>query len=97
MLPNMLASSCDLPKWPYASKCECILFVPLRGKLHIVKQIQEQLDQRMLQDEMRAQEGEQILKDLEKLQLEELQVQVMESPWLSPYISIMYKNVIFYI
>ncbi|XP_023700520.1 cilia- and flagella-associated protein 45 isoform X2 [Paramormyrops kingsleyae] len=43
------------------------------GKLHIVKQIQEQLDQRMLQDEVRAQEGEQILKDLEKLQMEELQ------------------------
>ncbi|XP_048836914.1 cilia- and flagella-associated protein 45 isoform X2 [Brienomyrus brachyistius] len=43
------------------------------GKLHIVKQIQEQLDQRMLQDELQAQEGEQILKDLEKLQMEELQ------------------------
>jgi hypothetical protein len=45
-----------------------------RGKQLIINQIEERLEDRMLQNEMKEQEGQQMLENLEKMQMEELEV-----------------------
>ena len=45
-----------------------------RGKQLIVNQIEERLEEKMLLDEMREQEGQQMLENLERMQIEELEV-----------------------
>uniref|UniRef100_A0A3P9AAU7 Cilia- and flagella-associated protein 45 n=1 Tax=Esox lucius TaxID=8010 RepID=A0A3P9AAU7_ESOLU len=45
----------------------------IQGKQLIVKQIEERLEDRMLQDEIKEQEGQQMLENLERIQMEELE------------------------
>ncbi|KAI5098006.1 cilia- and flagella-associated protein 45 [Silurus meridionalis] len=45
----------------------------IQGKMRIIKQIEERQEERMLQNELKEQEGQQLLENLAKLQLEELE------------------------
>ncbi|XP_038830318.1 cilia- and flagella-associated protein 45 [Salvelinus namaycush] len=45
----------------------------IQGKQLIINQIEERLEDRMLQNEMKEQEGQQMLENLEKMQMEELE------------------------
>ncbi|XP_073706254.1 cilia- and flagella-associated protein 45 [Garra rufa] len=44
----------------------------INGKMCIVDQIQMRLEEKMLQDELKEQEGQQLLENMEKIQMEEL-------------------------
>ncbi|CAM4583936.1 unnamed protein product [Leuciscus chuanchicus] len=46
----------------------------IHGKLRVLDQIQMRLEEKMLQDEMKDQEGQQLLENMEKMQMEELKV-----------------------
>uniref|UniRef100_UPI003AAA80AC cilia- and flagella-associated protein 45 n=1 Tax=Centroberyx gerrardi TaxID=166262 RepID=UPI003AAA80AC len=45
----------------------------ISGKQQIINQIEERLEDRLLQDELKEQEGQQMLENLERMQLEELE------------------------
>ncbi|XP_066541257.1 cilia- and flagella-associated protein 45 [Hoplias malabaricus] len=45
----------------------------IQGKMCILKQIDERLEKRMLEDEVKEQEGQHMLENLEKMQMEELE------------------------
>lgn len=45
-----------------------------RGKLCIVDQMQKRLEEKMLQEEVKEQEGQHMLEDMERVQMEELKV-----------------------
>ncbi|KAL7870424.1 hypothetical protein SRHO_G00079210 [Serrasalmus rhombeus] len=45
----------------------------IQGKMCILKQIEERLEERMLDDEVKEQEGQQMLESLERMQMEELE------------------------
>lgn len=45
----------------------------IQGKMCILQQIEERMEDRMLQDELREQEGQQMLENLERMQMEELE------------------------
>ncbi|XP_041920477.1 cilia- and flagella-associated protein 45 isoform X1 [Alosa sapidissima] len=45
----------------------------IQGKMCILKQIEERMEDRLLQDELREQEGQQMLESLERMQMEELE------------------------
>ncbi|XP_063061143.1 cilia- and flagella-associated protein 45 isoform X2 [Engraulis encrasicolus] len=45
----------------------------IQGKMCILKQIEERTEDRLLQDELREQEGQQMLETLERMQIEELE------------------------
>ncbi|XP_076850628.1 cilia- and flagella-associated protein 45 [Brachyhypopomus gauderio] len=45
----------------------------LQGKMCILKQIDERLEERLLQDELKEQEGQQLLENMERMQMEELE------------------------
>ncbi|XP_060778871.1 cilia- and flagella-associated protein 45-like [Neoarius graeffei] len=45
----------------------------IQGKMCILKQIEERQEERMLQDELKEQEGQKMLENLEKLQMEEME------------------------
>lgn len=51
-----------------------VMHVCYRGKMCILKQIEERQEERMLQDELKEQEGQKMLENLEKLQMAEMEV-----------------------
>lgn len=50
------------------------MHVCYRGKMCILKQIEERQGERTQQDMLKEQEGQQMLENLERLQMEELEV-----------------------
>ncbi|XP_067275963.1 cilia- and flagella-associated protein 45 [Pseudorasbora parva] len=46
----------------------------IHGKLRILDQIQMRLEEKMLQDEVKEQEGQQLLENMERMQMEEIKV-----------------------
>uniref|UniRef100_A0A4W4HJ22 Cilia- and flagella-associated protein 45 n=1 Tax=Electrophorus electricus TaxID=8005 RepID=A0A4W4HJ22_ELEEL len=45
----------------------------MQGKMCILKQIEERLEEQLLQEEMKEQEGQQMLENMERMQMEELE------------------------
>lgn len=65
---------------PYSlsSQAHClILCLCRRGKVQIIQQMAERQEERLLNEEFKEQEGQQVLDKLEQLQVEEMEVAVL--------------------
>lgn len=56
-------------------------YVYLRGKLCIVDQMQKRLEEKLLQEEVKEQEGQHMLENVERMQVEELKVHACCQMW----------------
>ncbi|KAI4874354.1 hypothetical protein NFI96_022212, partial [Prochilodus magdalenae] len=57
----------------------------IQGKMCILKQIEDRLEECMLEEEMKEQEGQQMLENLERMQMEELEVGIRIHPHSLPH------------
>ncbi|XP_024298848.1 trichohyalin isoform X6 [Oncorhynchus tshawytscha] len=62
--------------FPYCNTSAVFPVCVYRGNQLIINQIEERLEDRMLQNEMKEHEGQQMLENLERMQMEELEALV---------------------